>query len=67
MQISKREASFLAIALETKINNTDLYISKIESGDIPNHDPSTFELSKQFQQERKDILSRLQAFMEIAE
>ena len=64
MKIDKREASFLIIALETQIRNNDLYLSKIESGDIPNHDPSSFELSKSFQVERREILDRLTRFCE---
>ncbi len=65
MQLNKREATFLITALETKIRNKDLYLSKIESGKIPNHDPSSsFELSKSFQKERREILDRLTRFCE---
>ena len=64
MQINKREASFLITALETQIRNNDLYLSKIESGDIPNHDPSSYQLSKSFQVERREILDRLIRFCE---
>lgn len=64
MQLNKREATFLITALETQIRNNDLYLSKIESGEIPNHDPSYFELSKSFQKERREILDRLTRFCE---
>lgn len=64
MQINKREATFLITALEAVIKNNDLYISKIESGDIPNHDPSSFELSKSFQKERWELLDKLTRFCE---
>lgn len=64
MQVNKREASFLITALEATINRSDEYIRKIESGDIPNCDPSTFELSKSFNQERKELLSKLTIFCE---
>jgi hypothetical protein len=64
MQINKREATFLITALETQIEKNDLYISKIESGDIPNHDPSSFELSKSFQKERRELLDKLTRFCE---
>lgn len=64
MRLNKREATFLITALETQIKNNDLYLSKIESGDIPNHDPSSFELSKSFQKERKELLDKLTRFCE---
>ena len=64
MQLNKREATFLITALETQIRNNDLYLSKIESGEIPIQDPSYIELSKSFQKERKEILDRLTRFCE---
>lgn len=64
MQISTHEASFLHTAMEAMIKKSQSYIDKIESGEIPNADPSTFELSKSFQKERREILSKLMKFCE---
>lgn len=64
MRLNKREAAFLITALETQIKNNDLYLSKIESGDIPNHDSSSLELFKSFQKERREFLDKLTRFCE---
>lgn len=58
MQITKREASFLATALETKIKNIDLFHEKVESTGAER------DLSIAFQNERKELLSKIAVFLE---
>ena len=64
MQINKREASFLITSLEAAIKKSKEYHRKIEEGEIPNSDPSTFQLSKSFNKEREELLDKLTRFCE---
>ncbi|MFA7407716.1 MAG: hypothetical protein WCY93_07880 [Anaerolineaceae bacterium] len=59
MKLTIRELSFVHTALEKQIASIDEFHRKIGAGDMPGYDEYTYKVGKEYQEDRKALLARI--------